>query len=31
MEKVRKEGEKRITHFEKKIEKIKQEIETIKK
>lgn len=31
IEKVRKEGEKRITHFQKKIEKVTQEIETIKK
>jgi len=28
---VRKEGEKRITHFQKKIEKVTQEIDTIKK
>lgn len=31
IEKVRKEGEKRITHFQKKIEKVTLEIETIRK
>ena len=31
IEKVRKEGDKRITHFQKKIEKVTAEIETIKK